>query len=195
MRGRSGRRSRSASPGSRTAAGSASRVASSFPEEQLIAAGFPRAEVRAYRERVDQIELDRLYLRDRAAREGWLDTPRYARESSTLFRELLGTREEFGDELYDWTLYSSGHPNRVQVSEVMQGSAAESVGLRAGDVVVRYGDQAIFNPMELREATLDGDAGAQTAVEVRRGEELIRVFVPRGPLGVRTDVVTREPTG
>jgi len=166
-----------------------------FPEDRLLAAGFSRAEVRAYRERMDGIELERLYLRDRAAREGWLGTSRYARESGELSQALLETRNEFGDELYDWTLYASGRPNRVIVAEVMDGSPAASAGLEEGDVLVRYGDRNIFNAMELREETLAGRAGENTGVEVVRRGERLRIFVPRGPLGVRTDMVLREPTG
>ena len=52
--------------------------------EALVAAGFPESEVRAFKQRIDQIELDRLYLRDLAAREGWLDSPRFREEVGDL---------------------------------------------------------------------------------------------------------------
>ncbi len=172
-----------------------SSIGQSFPEDALLEAGFARAEVQAYRERVDGIELERLYLRDRATREGWVDTPRYRRESGELFQALRDTREEFGDELYDWTLYSSGHPNRVRVGEVMEGSPADLAGLEIGDLLVRYGERKIFSPMELRAETTAGVAGETMPVEVARQGEILRLFVPRGPLGIRTDMDVQQPAG
>ncbi len=185
---------REAEPAERAPRGSPG-IGSSFPEARLLEAGFARAEVAAYRERIDQIELDRLFLRDQASREGWLDTPRYAEERAALSQARRDTREEFGDELYDWALFASGRPNRVRVSEVMQGSPAAAAGLEAGDILVRYGERKIFNPRELRQQTLAGDAGAPTEVEILRLGEPPRVFLPRGPLGIRTDPIVREPAG
>ena len=167
----------------------------SFPAEQLIKAGFARADVEAYRERIDGIQLERLYLRDQAAREGWIDTPRFERASRELEQVLRDTRDEFGDELYDWTLYATGRPNRVRIAEVMDGSPAAEAGLEAGDILVRYGERAVFDPVELRQATRGGDAGESTAVEVVRNGERRRVFVPRGPLGIRLNRIFRRPAG
>jgi membrane-associated protease RseP (regulator of RpoE activity) len=172
---------------------SATGLSASFPEEALLDAGFDASEVSAYRRRVDEIELERLYLRDRAAREGWLDTARYARESAELSQGLVDMRDEFGEELYDWTLFASGHPNRVQVSAVMEGSPAAEAGLEPGDLLFRYGERRIFTPMELRQETQQGEAGETTPVEFLRDGEAQRLFVPRGPLGIRTQMVVREP--
>ncbi|MBW2245439.1 MAG: hypothetical protein JRH01_26050, partial [Deltaproteobacteria bacterium] len=52
-----------------------------FDPEPLIAAGFFERDVEAYAEILDDVELRRMDLRDRAAREGWMHTPRYANES------------------------------------------------------------------------------------------------------------------
>jgi hypothetical protein len=95
----------------------------------LLEAGFGADEVRAYRERLDEIELQKLYLRDLATREGWIDTRRYREESQALKQARLDTRQEFGDEFYDWALFAAGHPNRVQVNTVIDGSAAAEAGL------------------------------------------------------------------
>jgi hypothetical protein len=167
----------------------------SFDPAPLLAAGFRPDQVERFRERLDEIELARLYLRDQATREGWLETPRYRAESRALGQEFQGLRDEFDEGLYDWALFSTGHPNRVAVTEVLSGSAAQSAGLQPGDVIVRYDDRLVLSATELRDATLDGRVGELVAVEVQRAEDPapLRVFVPRGPLGVRMTPTRETP--
>lgn len=159
----------------------------------LVAAGFPAETVRSFKERVDQIELDRLYLRDLAAREGWLDTPRFREEAGDSSLSTTETRKEFGDEFYDWMLFTTGHPNRVRVGNVIDGSAAAEAGLLPGDVVLTYDDQRIFSPRELSDATTTGEAGESTAVGVLRDGRETRIYVPRGPLGIRLEYANEQP--
>jgi hypothetical protein len=169
------------------------RASSRLGDEELLDAGFTRSEVAAFRDRMDDIRLERLYLRDRAAREGWLATRRYMEESRALDDQLSGTREEFGDELYDWAMYSTGRANRVQVTEVMEGSAAAEAGLAPGDVIYSYADRRIFSGGELRDETTAGTAGETTPVDVVRDGESLRVYVPRGPLGIIIEPSSQEP--
>lgn len=161
--------------------------------EALVAAGFDETTVQEFKDTIDQMQLDRLYLRDIAAREGWLDTPRFREESEALQHEANDARAQYGEEFYDWMLYTTGHPNRVRVSDVMSGSAAEDVGLRSGDLILGYDGERVFAPNELREATAKGEVGALTPVEVVRDGRRMRVLVPRGPLGVRVDMTSIEP--
>jgi len=161
--------------------------------EALVAAGFSADKVRAFKEKMDQIELDRLYLRDLAAREGWLDTERFRQEDVDPSIAVRQAREELGDEFYDWMLYTTGHPNRVRVGEVLAGSAAATAGLLPGDLVLSYDEQRVFSPGELRDATSTGTADSATAVSVQRDGREMQVFVPRGPLGIRIDYATEEP--
>lgn len=169
--------------------------APAFDPAPVLAAGFAPEEVARFRARLDELELERLYLRDRAAREGWLDTPRFRAESAALGQGLAGLREEFDEGLYDWVLYASGHRNRVSVVEVLSGSAAEAAGLRSGDVIVRYDQRLVLSAGELRDATAGGRAGELVSVEVQRAGDPapLRVFVPRGPLGVRLEPSRVEP--
>lgn len=169
------------------------QAAGDFDAERLIAAGFAPERVETLRERVDAVELAQLDLRDRATREGWLGTPRYAREAGALRLERGAIRDESDEALYDWYLYTSGRPNRIVVEGVMGGSAADAAGLQPGDRVVRYADRAVFAPDELRTATLVGRRGEQVALEVMRNGEPLRVFVPRGPLGIRLGMRSVEP--
>jgi S1-C subfamily serine protease len=92
-------------------------------------------------------------------------------------------------------LYSTGHPNRVAVREVISGSAGDSAGLLRGDVIVRYGDQLVLSPGELRDATTQGRAGELVELEVQReGESApLRIFVPRGPIGITLAPTAVQP--
>ena len=166
-----------------------------FSADRLIAAGFRREDVARFRARLDEIELKRLYLRDQATREGWLETPRFGEESQSLNGEFLGLRGEFDEPLYDWVLYSTGHPNRVAVRELISGGAGESAGLHRGDVIVRYDDRLVLSANELRDATTKGRAGELVALEVQREGETAprRIFVPRGPIGINLAPTALQP--
>jgi membrane-associated protease RseP (regulator of RpoE activity) len=166
----------------------------SFDEQALVDAGFGEREVRELRGRMESLELERLYLRDRAVREGWIRTPRFVRELGAIDAKASDLRSELGDERYDWLLFASGQNNRVLVQSVLDGSAASEAGLQPGDAILSYGDARLFEAGALRDATTQGRAGETVEVQVVRGKEVMRVFVPRGPLGVRLTETQMRPT-
>lgn len=161
-----------------------------FDAIELIDLGVAPAEVAAIRETFDAHQLDILYLRDRAAREGWDRKPRFANELASMRATL---REELGDEDFDLLLWATGQNNRVVLSSLLTGSPALAARLEDGDVVVRYADAAIFNGRELQLATRAGEAGQQVRMDVLRGSEELRIYVPRGPLGVQLRPARRPP--
>jgi hypothetical protein len=163
-----------------------------FDPQRIIAAGFSPSDVERFRSRVSSLQLDRLYLRDQAQREGWLDSPSFETESRRIDEELAGLRED-DEQLYDWMLFAQGQPNRVAVTEVLAGSAAESAGLEPGDLIVRYDGALILSPGDLRGATSAGQAGTQVEVELQRQGERVRVFLPRGPVGVAVEAHSLAP--
>jgi len=165
-----------------------------FDPKLLIAAGFSSSDVERFRARVSEIELERLYLRDQAQREGWLDSPSFAMESSRIEQELAGLRGEFDEGLYDWMQFAEGRPNRVTVTEVLPGSAADSAGMRPGDLLVRYDERLVLSPAELSTATSAGKTGTQVEVELQRNGETLRVFLPRGPIGVKLEPRSVAPS-
>jgi hypothetical protein len=161
-----------------------------FDTASLLEIGVPDHEAERLRELYEAEQLDELYLRDVATREGWMSTPRYRKDLQRLRREL---RVELGDEDYDRVTYASGKFNRVAVDDVLQNSAGSAIGLRKGDVIVRYDGQLILTPPELRNATARGSADETTAIDVLRNSETLRFYVPRGPLGVRIGQTRRPP--
>ena len=172
----------------------ADRAAPEFDEKALLDAGFSEREARQLRQRMESQELEQLYLRDRAVREGWAASPRFVQESRALDAKGKALRDELGDDQYDWVLYASGQSNRVVVQSVLDGSPAGTADIRPGDAIVSYGDARLFDAGALRDATTGGQAGETVPVEVSREGETLRVFVPRGPLGVRLEESRIRPS-
>lgn len=143
--------------------------------------------------RESHLELERLNLRDEAVRDGWMGSDRYREALNALSEESVSLREEIGDSAWDRYLYLTGEENRVAVSMVIPGSAAEAAGLQPGDLIESYGGVQPFAYKELRQATTEGEKGELVAIRIRRGERLIDAWVPRGPLGVRLGMTRAEP--
>jgi hypothetical protein len=170
------------------------RRSAAFDPQRLAESGLSSSEVERFRARVSAIELERLYLRDQAQREGWLDSPRFAVESGRIDEELAGLRDEFDEGLYDWMLFAEGRPNRVTVTEVLTGSAADLAGVRPGDLIERYDERLVLAPEELGAATSAGQSGSQVEIVLQRDGETLRVFLPRGPIGVKLEPRSIAPS-
>jgi hypothetical protein len=193
-----GKLAATAEPGSK-AGNTGSRVDTAdlkwLDEALLLEAGLRTADIDVLRERFEEIEMERLYLRDEATREGWLSTHRYRRAARELDTSFGALRDEFGDEAYDWLLYASGRANRVLVGGVLESSPAAQAGLESGDLVFSYDGVRIFSAGELQVATSEGEAGQPVVLALDRGAERVRVYTARGPLGVRLGRRRVKPTG
>jgi hypothetical protein len=154
--------------------------------ESLIAAGIPTEQAALIQSRLDEYDLKQLYMKDRASREGWLNTARYKKEQRQAQNAYLELRSEIGDDAYDRMLYVLGQVNRVVVRDIMQNSSAEQYGLQANDRVYEYDGQRVFTGQELNNlVTQGGDAGALVLVRVQRDEQQLDFYLPRGPIGIR----------
>jgi hypothetical protein len=141
-----------------------------------------------------QHELDQLDLRDQAVREGWFATDRYREELQRLRDQRPDMRAELGDEAYDRYLFAAGEENRVQISSVIPGSAADGAGLMPGDLIETYDGARIFNLPDLRGATADGERGELVGITIRRADgSTVEAWVPRGPLGIHLDLARARP--
>lgn len=152
--------------------------------QNLIAAGVDEQTARNLQSRRDQYQLARLELFDQASREGWSDSDQLNERLEALDEDRVDLRQELGDEAYDRYLYESGTANRVSISSIITGSAADTAGLQIGDLIVSYADERVFQVRELQSATRAGTRDEYVQVVFDRGGQPLSTDVPRGPLGV-----------
>lgn len=154
--------------------------------ETLIETGIPAELADLIQSRLDEYDLKQLYIKDRAIREGWLNTARHRdeqRKAQDAYREL---RSEIGDDAYDRMLYALGRANRVVVRDIMQNSSADQYGLQANDRVYEYDGRRVFTSQELNDLVIQGgDAGEFVLLRVQRDQQQLDIYLPRGPIGIR----------
>jgi hypothetical protein len=162
-------------------------------EQAMIDAGLDPSEATRIRDIYENVEMERLYLRDQAIREGWIGDERYRTEREQLNARLESLRDELNDDAYDAFLYATGRPNRVVVQSTLRTSPARDSGIKSGDSVIRYDNMRVYTWSDLREATTQCQTGAVVEVELERNGKRTKVFVPCGPMGVRLDNASVQP--
>jgi len=160
----------------------------------LVSAGVDPLVAQQIKERSDQWTLKRLELVDQATREGWRRSEQFSERLTALQEERPNVRDELGDGGYDQYLFESGESNRVQISNIINGSAAQIAGMENGDVVLSYANKRVFTLRELQRATSEGTRGEPVQLEVLRFDEQINIELPRGPMGVTLIGKRIEPT-
>ena len=161
--------------------------------ESLVEAGIDQAQADYILQRQNQLDMQRLELRDRAIREGTLGDKNYVDALRELNQNTPKLRDEVGDDVYDRYLYAQGQHNRVVVTSVIPGSAADQAGVREGDMILNYGESRVFTWPELRQATTEGYLGEYITLRVQRDQQTLSMLVPRGPLGVRMKSTSKPP--
>jgi hypothetical protein len=177
-------RERPSAPAAQASSGTSTSGRGEITEESFVAAGFTPEQAAYYRQRIDEVSMAQLYLRDQAEREGWLRSRRFVDEQRALRRQLEEMEAGMDEDSYARYLYALGRPNQVGVRRVLVSSAADSAGIRDGDVLLRYDGQRVYQASDLRRATRDGEMGEMVAVDILRDGQRIQTYVPRGPLGI-----------
>ncbi|MBE9568881.1 MAG: PDZ domain-containing protein [Proteobacteria bacterium] len=161
--------------------------------DNLVRGGIDPATAEDIVRRKNAIDLKRLQLQDHAKRENYFDSQRYYDELEQINLQDTTLREELGDDRYDKYLYDSKQNNRIRISSVMLGSAAELAGIKRGDVVLSYDGQRMFSWQELKDATSQGELGEYVSISVYRNGEVFSFSVPRGPLGMQLGATRLAP--
>ena len=163
-------------------------------QADLIKAGFTAYEADQIVALADETTLNRLNMEYQATREGWRESPEYRERMRKLpsVRDMIS--QEHGEDAYDRYLYAAGRSNRVIVTDVYTSSVAAGAGLQTGDKVIAMADTKIYSARDLRSIATSGSEGELVPVTVERQGVRFEVFLPRGPLGVRTDRGYENPS-
>lgn len=162
-------------------------------KENLISAGMNSDIADDVLRRISQQQFRRLELQNLMQRSNSTQRRQYSKELRELNKNKISLRSEMGDDSYDQYLFISGQNNRVKVSSVMAGSPAETSGFQSEDIILSYDNQKILSWPDIRAATIEGEIGSYTSVEILRNGEQMSLTVPRGTLGVQLDAVQVEP--
>ncbi|NNF17945.1 MAG: PDZ domain-containing protein, partial [Gammaproteobacteria bacterium] len=171
------------------------RSAGGLTVASLVDAGINETEAITIKRRLDDLALQRLYLRDQAMREGALGKERYREELRKINDAQNNLEEEFGQEAYERYLYAVGRPNRVTVQSVIENSPAHTAGLQPGDRIVSYDRATVYSPSEIQRNTIRGTAGEMVPVIVERNGARTDLYIPRGPLGIQMNSDSVKPPG
>ena len=163
-----------------------------FNEQALIDSGMASSQASELKTYFEQLEMERLYLRDQSIRESW-DRAKYREAMQTLADKEDDLKNRLSESEYDAYLYAIGQSNRVAVTSVLASAQAGTAGVIAGDHVIRYDNQRIYNGFDLREATSQGSIDDTVALEVERDGKTLLFYLPRGPLGIRMNSVSIAP--
>ncbi len=163
-----------------------------FNEQLLIENGMDRVQAGLLRARYEQLELERLYLRNQSRREGW-DRQRLRDELRAVERKESEIKDQLGEDAYDAYRFAAGLPNRVAVTSVLPSAQAGEAGIEPGDFIMRYDDERIYDWFDLQEATAAGQVGEMVSLEVERDGETLQFYLQRGPLGIRMDSLSVGP--
>lgn len=180
-------------PGHQGVAAEAATETAWFNVQALVDAGIDTSVAQQIKQDFEALEMEKLYLRDRASREGWLRSPRFFEETGKLNARNENIRDQYGEDAYDAFLYATGSPNRVEVQSVLSSAPAGVAGIQAGDRILRYDNQRIYGGSELRDATAQGQAEEMVTVEVERDGQVLQFYLPRGPLGIRMSTISVAP--
>lgn len=158
--------------------------------ERLQNAGFAPDRAAWIQRRREELRMEALQAQYEARRAG--------RPSPSDFGERA-LRTDLGDADYERYLQSMGRLTTVPIAGVLESSPAQRSGLKAGDEIVAYNGQRVFDITELNEMVLGGVPGESVVVDVRRGGQNLQLVIPRGPLGIwgpsgstRTTLPTEE---
>lgn len=148
----------------------------------LIAAGYSMDRIEWLMRRVVELRAEQ---RKRDEERQLRGLPMDARSFLSKFDEDIGLREEMGDLEYERYRQALGRPVSAGIDGVLPGSVAESVGLRPGDEIVRYGGTRVLSGAELSLLSDEGEKGGSVLVEVLRDGQVMQLTIPRGYLGIR----------
>ena len=145
--------------------------------QRLEAAGFSAEQTASILAREEELRLVQLEQQWEQRRERYLENA----DSNQVNNKM---REELGEADYERYLQATGRPTSVHVSQLVNNSQAAAAGFQAGDEIVRYNGERIYNMNDLNLANVQGDLGETVVSDVVSDGSPMQLVVARGPLGI-----------
>ena len=164
-----------------------------FNEQAMVNVGVDPSKINNLKDTYEKAEMDRLYLRDQATREGWITSDRYTKAIAEIDNRTASVRDQLTEKEYDAYLYATGSANRVLVESVIGNSPASNAGIQVGDTILKYNNQRIFSWNDLTSATSSGDPNETVSVTIVRNGQEQQLYIPRGPMGIRLSTDSVAP--
>jgi len=158
---------------------------SDFDEQAMVNVGVDPGKINNLKETYEKAEMDRLYLRDQATREGWINSDRYSKAVAEIDNRTKSARNQLSEKEYDAYLYATGRANRVLVASVIGNSPASNAGIQVGDTILKYNNERIYSWNDLTSATNSGNPNETVSVTIVRNGQEQQLYIPRGPIGIR----------
>ena len=146
---------------------------------RLVGAGFSADRAEWIIRRESELQLQRMQVLYEARRTG--ERPPDFRLSMDPERTL---RDEIGDVEYEQYLEAYGRSTTVAVGSVLESSPGQRAGLQAGDQIVAYGGERVFNYDDLGSRTMAATPGQPVVVDIVRDGVPMQVVVEGGPIGI-----------
>lgn len=145
--------------------------------QRLEEAGFPPEQAEWILRREEEMRLASL-------NEQWEQRRQQFLESADANQSTNKLREELGEADYERYLKATGRPTSVYVSQLVNNSQATAAGFQAGDEIVRYDGERVYDFNDLNMANVQGQLGEPVLVDIVRDGASIQLIVERGPLGI-----------
>ncbi len=150
-------------------------------KQHLLQNGFAEDEANWVLQAESQVQLDSLQAQYDARRKQAL---RQQAEGTLQKSQAQQLQEALGVDYYERYLEANGLPTSVGVSSVLEGSPGFNSGLKAGDRILSYNGNRVFNIRELNQMTILGDQGQSVLLEIERNGNPQQITIPRGPIGI-----------
>jgi hypothetical protein len=181
---------RAGEPGEEIATAASGKKPDWFDRDGLLAAGLPETDVDWIHELFERYVSARLEYEDARLRKGERSGLHAIRDELALEKQF---RTEFGDEDFDAVRFAMNEQNRVILTDLLEGAAGFRAGIRPGDEVISYDGERVFRPRDLKLLIAAGERNELVEMRVLRDGEVVRVFLPRGPIGAQLAFEVRPP--
>ncbi|MCH2189412.1 MAG: PDZ domain-containing protein [Gammaproteobacteria bacterium] len=149
--------------------------------QNLVQGGFTVEEADWVLQQESDVQLDSLFTQYEA-RKKQTDLNRENGIQAPTRNEQL--KAKLGLDYYERYLEANGYSTSINIGSVLRGSPGENAGLQAGDQILYYGGERVFNIRELNGLTLLGEPGQSVLIELERDGAPMQLTIPRGPIGI-----------